>query len=176
MLIAQQKKKENIIEYILYIWQVEDTLRAFQFDMKLIEEKIISQFDISEAETDKVRNWYSDMILMMHEEGVKKKGHLKFVSALIDELHELHIRLINDIKPVDYVNSYNFALPNIIEFKKKSDHFSNEVDVCLTALYGLLLLRLQKKDVSSATTQAVQTFSQLMAQLAVKYKESLLTE
>ena len=31
MYIAQSKRKENIAEYILYLWQLEDLLRALQF-------------------------------------------------------------------------------------------------------------------------------------------------
>ena len=29
--IAQAKRRENIAEYILYLWQLEDLLRALQF-------------------------------------------------------------------------------------------------------------------------------------------------
>jgi len=32
MIAAQQKRKENIVEYILYIYQIEDLIRAFQFN------------------------------------------------------------------------------------------------------------------------------------------------
>ena len=33
MIIARQKRKENIAEYLLYMWQVEDLIRANKFDM-----------------------------------------------------------------------------------------------------------------------------------------------
>ena len=32
MIIARQKRKENIAEYLLYMWQVEDLIRANKFD------------------------------------------------------------------------------------------------------------------------------------------------
>jgi len=44
MIIAQEKKKTNLAEYILYMWQVEDIIRAYQFDITKIEENIIKQF------------------------------------------------------------------------------------------------------------------------------------
>ena len=44
MLIAQEKRKTNIAEYILYMWQVEDLIRAHQFNMDLIEQNLISQY------------------------------------------------------------------------------------------------------------------------------------
>ena len=28
MIIAQKKRKENIAEYLLYMWQIEDLIRA----------------------------------------------------------------------------------------------------------------------------------------------------
>jgi len=34
--IAQAKRKENIAEYILYLWQLEDLLRALQFSPEAI--------------------------------------------------------------------------------------------------------------------------------------------
>ena len=36
MLLAQQKQKENIAEYIIYMYQMEDIVRAFQFDLDKI--------------------------------------------------------------------------------------------------------------------------------------------
>ena len=43
MLIAQQKRKENIVEYILYMWNVEDLIRANGLDMKKIDDAVISK-------------------------------------------------------------------------------------------------------------------------------------
>ena len=34
MIIAKQKRKENISEYLLYMWQVEDLIRANHLDME----------------------------------------------------------------------------------------------------------------------------------------------
>ena len=34
MIIAQQKLKENIAEYILYMYQIEDVVRAYHFDLE----------------------------------------------------------------------------------------------------------------------------------------------
>ena len=37
MIIAQQKRKENIAEYLLYLWQVEDLLRACHLDIDTVD-------------------------------------------------------------------------------------------------------------------------------------------
>ena len=43
MIIAQKKRKENIVEYMLYMWQVEKIIRAKNLDMDKIEKTIISK-------------------------------------------------------------------------------------------------------------------------------------
>ena len=45
MIIAQQKRKENIAEYLLYMWQVEDMIRK---KLKEIEKKDIDDMLIHE--------------------------------------------------------------------------------------------------------------------------------
>ena len=43
MLVASQKRKENIAEYLLYMWQVEDIVRAFNLDIERIRQNIIDR-------------------------------------------------------------------------------------------------------------------------------------
>ena len=40
MIIARRKRKENIAEYLLYMWQVEDLIRANNFDMDSIRARL----------------------------------------------------------------------------------------------------------------------------------------
>ena len=44
MFIAKQKRKENIAEYLLYMWQVEDIIRSMNCDIRLIDSNIVSQY------------------------------------------------------------------------------------------------------------------------------------
>ena len=44
MIIALQKKKENIAEYLIYMWQVEDLLRACQLDESKIDLMLDARF------------------------------------------------------------------------------------------------------------------------------------
>ena len=171
MLIAQEKRKENIIEYLLYMYQVEDTIRACGFDISLIEQRIIDQFKVSDKLKTEVKNWYADLIVMMHQEKIKDNGHLKMLETLVDDLNKLHLWLLEKKKDKKYIEQYLIALPNIQAFNSKLNKKSrNEIDSCVTGLYALLLLRLQKKGVSEGTLEAMQTFSNLLASLAVWYK------
>lgn len=40
--IAQSRRRENIAEYILYLWQLEDLLRALQFSPEAIYSTLIA--------------------------------------------------------------------------------------------------------------------------------------
>lgn len=44
MKIAQQLKAKNIAEYLIYMWQVEDLIRANGCDIDKIRESIISRY------------------------------------------------------------------------------------------------------------------------------------
>ena len=46
MFIAKKLKKENICEYLLYMWQVEDLIRAFGLNIDLLNERIISSYPV----------------------------------------------------------------------------------------------------------------------------------
>ncbi len=170
MIVAQEKRKNNIAEYILYMWQVEDTLRALNFDMNLVEERLITQFKQRDRVLDDIRNWYTNLILAMHEEDIKKKGHLKIVQSTLNELVELHKRLIYEIRDQDYIDLYTEANPNIIAFREKLKMPDiSEIEVCFYGLYGLLLLRIKKKEVSKETSKAMQTFSNMISALSTYF-------
>jgi hypothetical protein len=171
MLIAKEKYKNNIAEYILYMFQIEDTIRACKFDMNVIEERIISQFSVSEKVKQEIRDWYADLIVMMYQEKIKESGHLLILDNLIDDLYALHRKLIEGRRDSKYLEQYYWALPNIKAFEKKLEKVpDNEIETCFIALYALLLLKLKKKEVSDETLAAMHTFSSLLAMLSEWYK------
>lgn len=172
MLIARQKKKENIAEYIIYMWQVEDTLRACKFNMDLLEEKIITQFSDNEKVRQEIRDWYADLIVLMHQEKIQETGHLSMLNEIVTELNEMHLDIVGKNKDAKYMEQYGWASPNIAEIEKKLGRKPiNEIDTCLTALYALLLMRLKKKEITRETLEAMQTFSNLLAILSGWYKK-----
>ena len=109
---------------------------------------------------------------MMHEQGIKESGHLASLSAMVDKLNSLHRNLLEHKHDSNYLDQYSIAVPNIRDFEKRLGRKPvNEIDTCLTAIYALLLLRLQKKEISKETMEAMQTFSNLLAALAKWYKD-----
>mgnify|MGYP003316128322 FL=1 len=37
MILAESKKKAHIVEYIIFFWQIEDLIRAAQFNPQVLE-------------------------------------------------------------------------------------------------------------------------------------------
>ena len=172
MLIAQQKKKDNIAEYILYMWQLEDILRAKKFDISAIKKLLVEPLPVDDSEKIKIAEWYNQLIDKMKIQGLNKKGHLSELNDLIIELQYLHETLLNVLNDSKYEKLYLSTKLSIDALKIKSGSGNeNEIYVCLNGLYGLLLLRLKKQQISDETTEAMQLFSKLIAYLAAKYKE-----
>ncbi len=77
MFIASQKRKENIAEYLLYMWQIEDIIRANNLDIESIRKNVIDRFDLSDEQRQQLTEWYESLIDMMRREDVEKSGHLQ---------------------------------------------------------------------------------------------------
>lgn len=170
MSLAEQKLKQNVAEYILFMWQMEDLVRAVCFDPESLDDFIKSYTPSPEAfETEK--KWFKDLVRKMRSERVEQRGHIGEVHELIFELNYLHNTLLNVIKDKVYIDLHKSAQPHIREYLVRTDGKSlNDVEACLTALYGLLLLRLKREVISTDTEQSMSTFSNLMARLAHHYR------
>ncbi len=171
MYISQELRKKNVCEYLLYMWQVEDTLRAFGLDVERIEAEYVSRFDYSEEQRREVGEWYANLARMMREEGVAEKGHVQVVKNTMQLLNELHIETLKDPKQPFYSATYYKALPYIVELRAKGGGEKPEVETCLDALYGVMMLRLQGHEMSQETKVALEAITQLVALLAKLYQE-----
>ena len=173
MITASVKKKENIAEYLLYMWQIEDLIRANLLDIDKIQTTIIDQYkDLTDQQCKEMREWYESLIDMMRKEGVVEKGHLQINKNVIIQLDDLHRQLLNDPKFATYSAQFYHTLPIIVEIRAKSgDNKSGEIETCFNALYGILLLRLQGKEISEETSKAVAQVSKFLAVLSRYYKK-----
>ena len=62
MIIASKKRRENIAEYILYMWQIEDLIRANGLDINKIKTNVIDSFQLDEAQKKEMEQWYESLI------------------------------------------------------------------------------------------------------------------
>lgn len=171
MLIARQKRKENLAEYILYMFQVEDIIRAFNFDQEKINLFVLSQYKSDEKTTKEINEWYWNLAQMMKKEKITDKGHLVFITNLINELEEFHLKILQK----DFDNEYTLLFKSseglINEFKQKSENLSGDVHACLYGVYMYLILKIQKKEVSKETTNAMKKFSSMLSYLSRIYRD-----
>lgn len=172
MIVAQRTRDENIVEYLIYMWQVEDLIRANQLDMKLIDERVVSQYSCDDKLRSEIRDWWDNLCEMMRLEKVEKSGHLQVNMNTLNEINYLHNILLKGPNEVAYRHVFNATLPFIREFDTKSGMvLSNDIEVCVTAIYSTYILKLQKREVSESTMDALKVFSRFLALLAGKYKE-----
>ncbi len=171
MFISQQLRKTNIAEYVLYMWQVEDIIRAYQCDLTAIRRDYISRFELDDEQRDEMIDWYGNLIRMIREEGKTTEGHIQIIKIVIQQMAELHEQLMQSPKFPFYNAEYYKVLPFIVELRSKGSKEVGEIETCLNALYGVMLLRLQKKEVSPSTENAVKEITTFLGMLSDYYKK-----
>ena len=172
MFIAQELRKKNIAEYLLYMWQIEDTIRAFDCSLRRVRDEYVARFDYSDEQKEEETDWFGNLIRMMNQEGCREKGHLQINKVTMQMLTDLHNRLLQSTKFPFYNTAYYKVLPFIVELRNRgADKEENEIETCLNSLYGVMMLRLQKKDISPDTLHAVKEISTFVGMLSDYYKK-----
>ena len=147
--MVRKSKKDNIAEYILYLWQMEDYLRAFPEQAGAIKE-------------------LSELNEMMHREGIVEGGHLQLAKNALDELENLHADLLNE--DAMYRAAIIRLTPQLNLLKAKTDRPTmSDIEACLVLLYQIMLLRLQKKEISPETASVQQQATQVLQFLSRTY-------
>jgi hypothetical protein len=150
-----KSKKENIAEYILYLWQMEDYLRAFPIQANATTEL----HDINE---------------MMHREGIIESGHLQLAQNALSELEELHTRLLQE--DAIYRAAIIRLTPSLNLLKAKtSTPTMTDIEACLLLLYQIMLLRLQKREITPETANVQQQATRLLQFLSKTYHDNQTT-
>ena len=171
MFIARKLKKENICEYLLYMWQVEDMIRAFNLNIDVINERIIAQYPVSEDERKSLYDWYESLIEMMRLENVQTDGHLQLNKNIIIELDEFHRQLLHSGKDAGYAAKFYHVLPFISQLRQQQDHLKiNDIEICFNFQYGIMLLRMKKAEITPETLQVQTEISKFMVLLAKNYQ------
>ena len=174
MIIAQNKRKENIAEYLLYMWQVEDIMRAYGLDINKIKVSIIERYDVDDNTRKAITDWWEGLIMMMQHEGKKETGHLQINTNVLIRLTDLHNELMQSPKYPEYGAEFYKTLPFIVELRAKTPQEKQvgELETCFNALYGTLMLKLQGKEISKDTQVAIAQISHFIGTLAAYYKKN----
>lgn len=144
-------KRDNIAEYILYLWQIEDFLRAFPEQAEGHEE-------------------LRELKEMMHREGILESGHLQLAQNALDELEELHAQLLDE--DAMYRAAVIRIRPSLNLLKAKTDHPTmSDIEACLLLLYQVMMLRLQKREISPETASVQEQATRILRFLSRAYRD-----
>lgn len=146
-----KSKKDNIAEYILYLWQMEDYLRAFPQNAEATPE-------------------LHELNEMMHREGIVEGGHLALANNALSEVEELHTQLLDE--DAMYRAAMIRLRPALNLLKAKTDRPTmSDIEACFVLLYQIMMLRLQKKEITPETADVQQRATQVLQFLSKTYKE-----
>lgn len=144
-----KSKRDNIAEYILYLWQMEDYLRAFPQNAEATPE-------------------LHDLNEMMHREGIVEGGHLALANNALSEVEELHAQILDE--DAMYRAAMIRLRPALNLLKAKTDRPTmSDIEACFVLLYQVMMLRLQKKEITPETADVQQRATQVLQFLSKTY-------
>jgi hypothetical protein len=169
MQVAQKKLNENIAEYVLYMYQIEDIIRAYQFDVDIILKNYVKPQLPDVSFINQYREWYKGLVTQMKNQKIEKNGHLVSTQEILIELSYLHNTMVS-MENVKYSSLYSHAMNYIDEFKAKSNlKDKNHIEIAFHAMYMKLLLKIQKKEISPETEDAFDSMRIMLAYLSKSY-------
>ena len=163
--IAQAKRKENIAEYILYLWQIEDLLRALQFSPEAIYSQLVAPRQVEEEQKHIYLLWYMDIVNLLRKEGKEESGHLEHTLHLIGDMHNLHLQLMQNPIGEHYRSTFAKLLPQLPQLRAmiKKEEIS-DTEICFRALYAAMLYRI-KGEGESVVADTLEVISPFIATL-----------
>ena len=174
MYIAQSKRKENIAEYILYLWQLEDLLRALQFSPEAVYSQLVQKNEhLDEARKQALFFWYMDIVNLLREEGKEQNGHLDHTLHLIGDLNNLHLQLLELPVGKEYRQLYAALAPEIPGLKKRlGKPDMSDVELFFRALYAVMLYRIKgDKTKEGYIRDVIDLISPVVAALADMFRK-----
>ena len=169
--LAQAKRKQNIAEYILYLWQLEDLLRAMQFSPEAIYSQLVAPRQIDEGVKHEYLIWYMDIVNLLRKEGKEESGHLEHTLHLIGDMHNLHLQLMQHPIGEHYRKTFGALAPQLPMLRgliKKEDICDTEL--CFRALYAVMLYRIKGDEKrAEAIKDTMELVSPVIAELAAMY-------
>lgn len=171
--IAERKKSENIGEYLVYMYQMEDLIRSYQGNMEEIGQYVVSHYPVSEEEKETIKTWFADLAASMKQQELMQKGHLEELNQLVANLLQLHYQLLKS--DANYVATFHLAKPHLLDAIEAAagEDVGNEIQICLNGVYGLLLCRLLGKPVNDQQLEAADAFGNVLSHLNFSYQQRL---
>ncbi|MCB0810329.1 MAG: DUF4924 family protein [Flavobacteriales bacterium] len=166
------KRREHAASYVISMWHLEDLLRAHDLDLNAVEGLLVKPMDTDPVTKREVRAWYADLIDRMREEGIEERGHLDEVQEVLEELRSVHDALINQVQDPAYVRTYLQVEQDIRAVQRQTGGAElDPIEACLTAVYGVMLLKAQGTPISEATSEADQRIREFLEVLSRHHRD-----
>lgn len=170
MQLAENKRQNNISEYIIYMYQAEDLIRVYNFNLEDIKQYVIKHLPVKEEERGGITQWYADIARQMKKEGIEDRGHLASTQKIVEELESIKNGLLN--KDKEFTEIYEKAKPHIeSSLQEAYGLVKGEIQACLNGIYGLLLARMNGHEVPKEITEQLNFFGNVLSYLSYKYKQ-----
>jgi hypothetical protein len=169
--IAQSKRKENIAEYILYLWQLEDLLRALQFRPEAIYSQLVAPREVDEEQKHIYLLWYMDIVNLLRKEGKEETGHLEHTLHLIADMHNLHLQLMHHPIGEHYRKTFAALMPQLPRLRHMVQNEEiSDTEIAFRALYATMLYRIKGGDKGGeAIKDTIELISPVVGELAAMY-------
>ena len=171
--IAKAKRRENIAEYILYLWQLEDLLRALQFSPEAVFSQLVApRKDIPEEQKHVHLLWYMDLVNLLREEGKEEKGHLEHTLHLIADLHDLHLQLLKLPAGEHYRLTWARLEPQLPRLREiLGNPGMSDTELLFRALYAAMLYRIKGQGDKQAVADTLELISPVVAEPADMHRK-----
>ncbi len=154
--IARQKRDENIAEYILYIWQLEDLLRALRFDPRAVFETLVAPREGADEWKLSALEWYMEIAELLEKEGKTEGGHLDHTLHLVGEMNDLHLMLAGQPVGRKYRELFERLAPSLPRLRETLGRDDvSDTELAFRALYAAMLYRMKGTTAYSGTTKAL---------------------
>ena len=149
---AEAKRKAHIVEYLLFVWQMEDAVRATGFDPDLLD-RMCEGMDGPDGD------WFLDLAHDLDRQGLRASGHVGHAHETLTELALLHDLLTGPLEDKAYTEAFHAAEPFLRDLDARlapeRRGRMHPAEQMMTALYGWLVLRLRKETVFLETEAAL---------------------
>ena len=170
---AQRLRHENIAEYILYIWQLEDLLRALQFSPEAIYAKLVApRTQLSPQEQTALLEWYAQIGELLQKEGKESQGHIDHTLHLVADLHNLHLRLEKLPVGARYRTLCAPLQETLPDLRAIIQGEMSDTELCFRALYATMLYRIKGEGGKSAVVDTIEYISPVIAELAKIFRQA----
>lgn len=89
----------------------------------------------------------------------------------MNHLNELHLRLLQTQSEPLYISAFQSVADILNELKQKNPGSGSDVQTALDGIYGYLLLKLQKKEITTETEKGIKQLSRWLAHLSRHFRD-----